>query len=439
MAERPPVLALAALLSAAACAPAVPAPPVPAGNECVAVDDSARSRITIGIADAVTRGFFDDPVTGAQLYETLVRVDCADRVIPGLAVRWSSGNGREWRFRIREGLSFSDGTPVNARSVAAALPPMPLLAGISVPGEYDLSVLLDDPADVRLFARRDLAVRRTADTGIAAGTGAWVPLRDSPGYPLQLVARSSRERSAGRASGGTPDTLVVHLFGSDPRTAIDAGVDLLVTHDAATIAYARARSGYIIAPLTWSSTYVLATTDAGAGTADVPLDAFPAALVGAASRPAQPPFWWAGCRGIPDSGDPSATVSAGSTSIPASGRILFLRDDPVARAIAERVSALARGRAPEWLPGRLAVGGAPAAAGVGRAELLAALEDGNALAVVAAIRRVEHGGCHARPYAPLLTRWHVTPLIDTRDALIHRSGIGRLVVDADGTLRFDAR
>ena len=78
----------------------------------------------------------------------------------------------------------------------------------------------------------------------------------------------------------------------DLRRAIDAGVDMLVTHDAAAIAYARARSGYLIEPLTWSSTYVLVASGDGDGQADVPPDAFPSAVVGAAARPAPPTSAW---------------------------------------------------------------------------------------------------------------------------------------------------
>jgi hypothetical protein len=165
-------------------------------------------------------------------------------------------------------------------------------------------------------------------------------------------------------------------------------------------------------------------------------------VVGAAARPARPPFWWDGCGEVADGRDAPPAASAGRGDGPRSGRIVYLRGDPVARAIAERITALARGRAPEWLEGRLVFAGAPAAAGVGRADLLAALEDGSALAVVTPLRRVEHGGCNAasiREYGTLLTRWHVTPLIDTRDDLVYRPGIGRVTVDADGTLRFHGR
>src|SRR5690606_995529 len=145
------------------------------------------------------------------------------------------------------------------------------------------------------------------------------------------------------------------------------------------------------------------------------------------SRPARPPHWWEACDVAGDAGVSARATEDGRSTAQAYGRILFLRDDPVARAIAERVTALARGRAPAWLASRLAFDGAPTAVGVGRAELRAALEDGSAGAIVTRLNRVEHGGCDAgsvQEPGPLPSRWHVTPLIDTRDALIHRPGIG---------------
>ena len=431
--------AIAAWIVAVGCTPAGPGTPAPLDDPCVVVDDTARPRITLGVVDAPAPGF-NDAVTSAQLYETLVRVDCMGRVIPELAAGWS-GNGRDWQFEIRRGTTFSDGTPATARSVAAALSRLPVFAGVAAMGEYDLRVTLAEAADVRLFARRSLAMRRSAGTGALAGTGAYAPLSGQRDRALELVTRDSPAAPGADAlRASKPDTIAVRAFGTDLRRAIDAGVDLLVTHDAAAIAYARARSGYLIEPLTWRSTYVLAATGAGDGT-DVPADAFPPAVVGAAARPAQPPFWWDGCGPAPEAGDHFPTVPPGIAAAQA-GRILFLRDDAVARAIAERITALARGRAPQWLASRLAPGATPTAAGVGRAELQAALEDGAALAVVTRLRRVEHGGCNQASileYAPLLHRWRVTPLVDVRDDLVYRAGIGRVIVDADGSLRFGGR
>lgn len=431
---------LGLLITAAACTPPAPGVPVPATAECVVVDESARPRVDVGVIRPGESDRFEVDVAAAQVYETLVRVDCTGGVIAGLAADWA-GEGRTWRFDIRRGASFTDGTPVNARTLAAALSTLPAFGAVVAAGEYDLRITLQREADVRIFARRELAVQRTGGAGRLSGTGRYEPAFDARSRVLHLIARNSAERPhAVRTQKSAPDTIMVRTFGRDLRAAVDAEVDVLVTNDIPTIEYARARSGYIVAPLTWSRTYVLATAAGGHSVGAVPSTAFPTALVGATARPALPPFWWSACESsfqarTADSAD--AARAAGTD-----GRILFLRTDPVARSIAERITALARGRAPEWLASRLSNDAPPVAAGVDEADLVEALRTRKPLAIVAMLPRVEHGGCAAsatEPYFMLLSEWRVTPLVETRDDLVYRAGIGHVTVDADGTLQFGRR
>lgn len=435
------IFVLAALLFAG-CTPSAPGAPAPAAADCVLVDDAASPSITLGVvgAAALRDATPSADVVAAQTYETLVRVDCRDRVIPGLARTWSSSDRLHWRFDLRPGTVFTDGTPANARSVAAALATLPIFAAVTAAGEYELWLTLRSEADVRLFASRAVSVRRMTGSG-PAGTGRYVPVFDAAGRVLRLTARGSTAeattaggssnddmRHGGVDSSHAPDTIIVRASGPDPRAAVDAGVDALVARDAATIEYARARSGYDIVPLTWSRTYVLATAHNPDASTTVPATAFPDAVVGADVRAAEPPYWWSGCGAEPSPGAP-----AGLTD----NRVLYLRDDPVARSIAERITALARGRAPEWLSARLPEG-TPIAVAADTAELIDALRARRALAVVVALPREQPGGCAAPSAEQLepLRAWHVTPLVDARDYLIHRDGIGRITVDADGTLRF---
>ncbi|MCL0073503.1 ABC transporter substrate-binding protein [Dehalococcoidia bacterium] len=54
----------------------------------------------------------------SQIYETLVRVDPALKMQPGLAESWETpDDGKTWLFHLREGISFHDGTPFNAAAV----------------------------------------------------------------------------------------------------------------------------------------------------------------------------------------------------------------------------------------------------------------------------------------------------------------------------------
>ena len=54
--------------------------------------------------------------------ETLTSYDHAKgEVVPMLATKWTQSSPLEWDFTIREGVTFQDGTPLTAESVAAAL------------------------------------------------------------------------------------------------------------------------------------------------------------------------------------------------------------------------------------------------------------------------------------------------------------------------------
>jgi oligopeptide transport system substrate-binding protein len=56
-----------------------------------------------------------------DLYEGLVTEDARGRLVPGMAERWTvSRDGRTWTFRLRQGLRWSDGTPLDAPQVVAS-------------------------------------------------------------------------------------------------------------------------------------------------------------------------------------------------------------------------------------------------------------------------------------------------------------------------------
>jgi oligopeptide transport system substrate-binding protein len=56
-----------------------------------------------------------------DLYEGLVGEDAAGRTIPGMATDWSlAADGRTWTFRLRDGLRWSNGEPIDAAQVVAS-------------------------------------------------------------------------------------------------------------------------------------------------------------------------------------------------------------------------------------------------------------------------------------------------------------------------------
>lgn len=61
-------------------------------------------------------------VVNADLFEGLTTFDARGRPIPGAAESWTvSADGREYRFRLRRGLVYSDGTPIRAQDFVWSL------------------------------------------------------------------------------------------------------------------------------------------------------------------------------------------------------------------------------------------------------------------------------------------------------------------------------
>ncbi len=61
------------------------------------------------------------PLTRAGCLETLVRYGFDGELEPMLATEWSQVEPTTWEFTLREGVSFQDGTPMDAEAVAGAL------------------------------------------------------------------------------------------------------------------------------------------------------------------------------------------------------------------------------------------------------------------------------------------------------------------------------
>src|SRR5687768_1580832 len=56
-----------------------------------------------------------------DLYEGLVTEDAQGRLVPGMAQSWStSADGRVWSFRLRPGLRWSNGAPLDAPQIVAS-------------------------------------------------------------------------------------------------------------------------------------------------------------------------------------------------------------------------------------------------------------------------------------------------------------------------------
>src|SRR2546427_498562 len=61
-----------------------------------------------------------DRLVFGQLYESLIRLFCQGRPLPGLAKSWDQASGDRWAFTLRDNARFWDGAPVTARDVLAS-------------------------------------------------------------------------------------------------------------------------------------------------------------------------------------------------------------------------------------------------------------------------------------------------------------------------------
>ncbi len=133
---------------------------------------------------------------GAQLvYDGLVRFNEQMTVVPALATSWSvSADGRTWTFNIRRGVSFQDGAPLTAQSVADALqrqvnpatnpsnrPLWDPIASAAAPDASTVRIVTKEPYGglLHTLAHGSSLIERPAVTG-TAGTPARPPVGTGP-------------------------------------------------------------------------------------------------------------------------------------------------------------------------------------------------------------------------------------------------------------------
>jgi ABC-type transport system substrate-binding protein len=143
------------------------------------------------------------------VFERLVTLDNYGRFQPALATEWShDGSHKRWRFLIRAGVKFSDGTAFGAEEVVAALQPLlPATEQISASGNaivIQSSVpapdLLEQLASGRYFVYRALV------SGVLIGTGPFVlgevPTGGGQGAEQNPVSSRSQTSGAATSPGG---------------------------------------------------------------------------------------------------------------------------------------------------------------------------------------------------------------------------------------------
>lgn len=442
---------------------------------------------------AVRPGTHADSLAFAQVYETLVSVDCRGKLTPRLAERWQGDTtGRSWTLFLRPDAAFHDGTAVTARHLGDAWrarrnaagaerdPRLLAVEGITVESERVLTVHLRDPQrqGPHLLADWYYAVH------------GWN--RDSSATLGSALYEHPREREA-VGGGGVTMRLVPHDPGSDApvvelravsagdhRDLLDAGVDVLLTRDRRAIEYATTRPELHVRQLPRDRAYVLVST------ARHPMGHAPAPRTAPFPGLAAPgPFafaddsrwhplrralardvlrmagdqnterWWIaeakaiGCA-VDESTQPDEPPQPHRPALSRNPpRLVYAADDPFAAAIAARLVALgmdtassaADARAVRELLSELVPGaGEPVSAvGLSRTDVTSGLLFGADLAYLIALPRHALDPCAAwRAFvarAPWVAPSQIAFIAETGPTLVTTARAPRLSIDWSNTLR----
>lgn len=222
--------------------------------------DQATSKPRLRYAYAFTpvaalSPYSDDAVTsyGVGATETLTALDSAGTPQPSLATSWRQVDPTTWRFTLRSGVSFQDGTPMSSQAVADSLThatkarPLPRsLTGtaltITPDGTTTITVRTKrpDPIVVQRLSSPELAILApsayrdpNAPTPVGTGTGPYTITRLNGTTSVVLEANA-------RYWGGTPALAGVDLSfvadGASRSSALRAGeVDLAQALPASTL------------------------------------------------------------------------------------------------------------------------------------------------------------------------------------------------------------
>ncbi|MBV8169322.1 MAG: ABC transporter substrate-binding protein, partial [Alphaproteobacteria bacterium] len=100
------------------------APALVAGFLCFGGMAAAQERaVVIGVGSSVTstdphyHNLTPNTMVARHFFDTLVAQDAQLRLKPGLAESWRPINDTTWEFKLRKGVTFSDGSDFDAKDV----------------------------------------------------------------------------------------------------------------------------------------------------------------------------------------------------------------------------------------------------------------------------------------------------------------------------------
>ena len=164
--------------------------------------------------------------------ETLVYLDADGNAIEGLANTWKRENDTTWRFTIRDGVTFHDGTPLTAERVAAALT---FAAGYTTPPRILDGVDLKATAEggdvvVTTGAPDPLVPQRLSSPQLAILAEAAYPADESADGPLDPVGHGTGPFALTAVDGTATATLERYDdYWGDKAAA--AGIDVTFVPD----------------------------------------------------------------------------------------------------------------------------------------------------------------------------------------------------------------
>jgi peptide/nickel transport system substrate-binding protein len=124
----------------------------------------------------------------ALVYDPLLTLDDYGRFQPALATEWSHDSSlKNWQFKLRAGVKFSDGSALTAKDVVAALQPLlpagaqisPTESGVQIHSARALPDLLEQLASGRYF------IFRARPDGSLLGTGPFLLAESIPATPSE--------------------------------------------------------------------------------------------------------------------------------------------------------------------------------------------------------------------------------------------------------------
>lgn len=220
-------IALAAAVVAAACAPAATGPVASAAPVLADVQELLVAAGADGYRTDGKRNLLGMFPLNANVYETLVTLSPTYQIEPGLATKWEFKAPNTYRFTLRSGVKFHDGTALTAKDVKAVMDRMATAGGGTVGVDEKSAVVVDDqtiditPKRVNLRALQQLVhpswgIHKAGSDVVAkpVGTG-----------PFKFVSYAKADRLVVEANPdywGAKPTLkkVTWRFIPDPNTRV---------------------------------------------------------------------------------------------------------------------------------------------------------------------------------------------------------------------------